>query len=114
MNDYMRLRGKCHEMAADACRQDPTLTLVRGFYHCPTWGKQQHWWAARPDGSIVDPTADQFPSKGAGRYEPFDGFVQCDQCLRRVREDSVWRVEGRFAFCREHCYGVFVGVIDER
>ena len=34
-------------------------------------------------GSILDPTKDQFPWKGIGRYIEFDGMIECLNCARR-------------------------------
>jgi len=67
-NTYGRCREWTHSMAA--CF--PELTLVRGHYWDSTWGDRAHWWLVAPDGSIVDPTAEQFPSKGTGDYQPLD------------------------------------------
>lgn len=65
-SDYIQFRGKCKEMSQELVKADPSLTLVRGHYHCPIWGKQAHWWVNDEDGNIIDPTARQFPSKGNG------------------------------------------------
>lgn len=111
MNDYQRFRGHCKELSEAAVKADPTLTLVRGYYHCPMWGKQQHWWTTRPDGSVYDPSANQFPSKGWGVYEPFNGIVHCANCDKRMKEEEAWRLEGRYAYCSHTCYGQFVGVL---
>lgn len=46
----------------------PELKRVRGHYICPVWGEREHWWLVAPDGSIVDPTRDQFPSRGEFEY----------------------------------------------
>jgi hypothetical protein len=69
--DYMTfmgdgLRGKCREYSEQACLEDSTLRLCRGFYNCPIWGLQPHWWTMRNSGEIYDPTKDQFPSHGYG------------------------------------------------
>jgi len=63
--------GKCFEYSNKAVQNDATLALVWGYYVCPVWDDepQPHWWTVRPDGSICDPTAIQFPSNGAGQYE---------------------------------------------
>src|SRR5688572_31601131 len=74
-DDYAKFRGKCREMSEALCAEDSTLTLMRGHYMCPFWGEQPHWWCQKADGTVVDPTAAQFPSKGGGVYVPFDGFV---------------------------------------
>lgn len=64
--------GQCREVTERMADAFPELTRVRGHYYCFAWGERQHWWLTDPDGRIVDPTAAQFPSKGAGHYEPWD------------------------------------------
>jgi hypothetical protein len=107
-SDYMKYRGKCKQMAEAAIAADPTLTLVRGFYHCPMWGEQQHWWAVKPDGTIVDPTARQFPSKGAGTYVVFSGICTCKYCGKEVLEEEA-TFAGHHVYCCGECYGHDVG-----
>lgn len=109
MSDYLRYRGKCKEMSEEMVQSDPTLTLVRGHYHCPIWGKQAHWWCKRPNGTIVDPTKAQFPSSGTGEYVEFDGTVECSNCGKTMREDEA-EYESNYAFCSYECHGRFVGV----
>lgn len=109
MSNY-ELRGKCKELSEAAVMENPTLTLVRGHYLCPFWGKQQHWWTTRPDGSVYDPTAEQFPSHGMGKYVPFDGMVPCAECGEEMPEGEVEYADGRYVFCSYLCYGRFVGV----
>jgi hypothetical protein len=111
--DYERFRGKCKQLAEDAVRQDPTLTLVRGYYVCSAWGKQTHWWTTRPDGSVFDPACRQFPSNGRGEYIPFDGKVGCEICGKIMTEREVYRFEfsglgSQDALCSEECYGKYV------
>ena len=108
-NDYQKYRGKCKEMSEALVAVDPTLTLVRGHYHCLVWGKQPHWWVKRPDGTVVDPTKDQFPSKGAGEYVEFDGNIECSNCGKPMKEEDA-DIEGNYAFCSYECHGRFVGV----
>lgn len=110
MNDYLMYRGKCLEMSEALIASDPSLSLVRGYYICPFWGKQDHWWCRKPDGTIVDPTKDQFPSKGIGaEYIKFDGNIECANCGKGIREEDA-DIEGRYAFCSYECHGQFVGV----
>ncbi len=111
MSDYLKFRGKCKELAEDAVRHDPTLTLVRGHYHCPDWGKQGHWWTTREDGTVFDPSAAQFPSCGMGEYVPFDGTIECANCDKKITEETAHTIEGKYAFCSYTCYGQFVGVL---
>lgn len=110
ITDYVRFRGRCKEFAEEACRADPSLTLVRGHYVCPFWGRQPHWWTTKPDGSIHDPTAAQFPSNGNGLYEPFDGTVNCAQCGKEMKEEEA-SFDSNYAFCSYNCHGRFVGVL---
>jgi len=107
--DYMRYRGKCKEMSEAAVAADPTLRLVRGHYHCPWWGKQPHWWTVRPDGTVYDPTARQFPSKGTGDYVEFDGRVACSNCGKEGVEED-FSFESNYAFCSTACHMRFVGL----
>ncbi len=109
VDDYARYRGKCQEMSEALVANDPTLALVRGHYHCPFWGEQAHWWTRKPDGTIVDPTKDQFPSKGIGQYVEFDGNVECSNCGNLMCENEA-TYESRYAFCSYECHGKFVGV----
>lgn len=109
-NDYTKYRGKCKEMSEALVQQNPELRLVRGFYDCPVWGEQQHWWCEDSDGKNVDPTKNQFPSKGIGMYREFDGMVSCSNCGTEMHEHEVVCADGRYAFCSGKCYGRFVGV----
>ena len=102
MRDYLKYRGKCREYCKEAVKKDPTLRMVRGFYHDPLWGKQQHWWTVRPDGSIYDPTAKQFPSMGNGEYEEFDGMVECSECGKKIPESEA-HFHGKYPLCSRIC-----------
>lgn len=108
--DYRKFRGKCKEMSESACAEDPTLTLVRGHYFCPLWNTDEaHWWCVRQDGSIVDPTKDQFPSRGAGIYTPFNGLVLCSECGTTTSESEAL-LDSNYAFCSTRCNMRFVGL----
>lgn len=63
--------GQCAEVTQQMADAFPELTRVRGHYYCIVWGERAHWWLVDSDGTIVDPTADQFPTKGTGHYEPW-------------------------------------------
>jgi len=99
-SDYIKYRGKCKEFCQREIEKDPSLTMVRGSYFDAFWGEQHHWWCVKPDGTILDPTKDQFPTKGQGEYVPFDGFVVCEVCEKRIKEEDA-QFAGRYAFC---CY----------
>lgn len=107
--DYAKYRGKCKVMVEELCRQDPTLTAVRGHYFCWSWGKQAHWWAVKPDGTIVDPSVDQFSKPHIGDYIPFDGIIECSQCGKQVNEEHAL-FYGNYAFCSTSCNMRFVGL----
>lgn len=108
--DYQTFRGKCRELSEAACAEDPTLTLVRGHYFCPIWNRTEpHWWTVRPDGTIHDPSARQFPSAGLGYYEPFDGMVDCENCGRSILEEDGHPC-GRYVCCSERCCLRLVGL----
>jgi hypothetical protein len=99
--NYLKYRGKCREFCEAAIAEDPSLTLVRGYYHDAFWGKHQHFWTVRADGSIFDPTKAQFPDQG-GDYEEFDGTVECEQCGKRVDIEDATR-DGNHVFCSSEC-----------
>ena len=67
--------GQCERVCRAMIGEFPELILCRGHYWDFAWGAREHWWietAAGESGEIIDPTAVQFPSKGAGIYEPLD------------------------------------------
>lgn len=110
MSDYKKYRGKCKEMSEALIAQNPELALVRGHYHCPIDGPQQHWWCKDKDGKVIDPTVKQF-KVGFGEYVEFDGRCQCDNCGKEFIEGADGsRHEGRYSFCSYKCNGQFVGV----
>lgn len=112
MSDYVKYRGKCKEYSEELCAEDSSLSLIRGHYYCPIWNtKEPHWWCETNDGKIIDPTKNQFPSKGIGIYEKFDGMVECAECGKKMKEEDA-KYESRYAFCRNtNCYGKFVGIL---
>lgn len=109
--DYIKYRGRCKEYCDRAVRLFPQLKLVRGHYYDSMWGEQPHWWCARPDGSVFDPTAKQFESKGNGEYVEFDGKVSCSECGHQGQEDD-FDYESNYAFCSGACHLRFVGLGD--
>ena len=109
-SNYSKYRGKCRQLSEEAVKKDPTLTLVRGHYWCPIWNQEDpHWWTVRPDGSVFDPSAKQFPSNGHGIYTPFDGIIQCSECGKEVKEEEA-DIDGNYAFCSYKCHSHFVGI----
>lgn len=105
------LRGKCKEYAEKLVEEDSSLTLQRGHYICPIWGKQPHWWTTKPDGSIIDPTIDQFPKPHIGEYVPFTGDIICDNCGKTIPETEAYiDGNGHYGFCSIKCNMRFVGL----
>ena len=104
------LTGRCREVCEVMLRVRPELSLVRGHYHCPIWGRREHWWLKAEDSSIVDPTASQFPSGGLGEYEEWDESrpeptAKCLNC-----GDYVF---GGDEFCSETCSAETVSYLNQ-
>ncbi len=109
---YAQFRGRCEELSKAAAKDDPSLTVVRGWYTCPIWRREEpHWWTVRADGTIYDPTAEQFPSKGMGLYTPFTGTVECHECGKELPErDAIICGNGHYVVCSDRCFASLVGV----
>lgn len=103
-----KLRGKCREYSEAAVAADPSLSLIRGWYVDPIWGRQEHWWTTRPDGTIFDPTSAQFPFGGVAEwYEEFEGVYPCMECGTEVSEETIQTNQG---CCSGRCFGRMVGI----
>lgn len=111
-SNYLKYRGKCKEFSEEEIKKDPTLTLVRGHYYCPVFGEQPHWWCIKPDGTIIDPTALQFPSEGKGTYVPLeeDFTVECTECGKELKENEIYGFASNYIFCSCACYMRCVGL----
>jgi len=46
----------------------PGLRQAYGNYYCFVWGERGHFWCVDLEKYIVDPTSQQFPSRGRGLY----------------------------------------------
>jgi hypothetical protein len=84
--------GDCREVTERMAAQFPELRRVRGFYEDWLWGDREHWWLVAPDGSIVDPTAEQFPTKGRASYREWkegakEPVGMCPNCGGYIFED---------------------------
>ncbi len=73
--------GKCEELTKRMALAFPELHRIRGHYNCPIDGRLPHWWMLSPNGEVIDPTRNQFSSKGQGRYEPHVGPEPTGTCL---------------------------------
>lgn len=65
--------GQCEKLTEAMVAAFPELRRIPGWYHDELWGARQHWWCVTEAGEIVDPTAGQFPTRGLGDYEEYDG-----------------------------------------
>lgn len=110
--DYAKYRGKCKETCESLVVENPDYRLVRGYYMCPVWGKQAHWWLKDEDGGIIDPTVKQFPTAGIGAdYIEFDGYCECDECGKHFHEDDPGvSFAGRFPVCSDRCHLRLIGL----
>lgn len=97
--------GKCREATADMIAAFPELRLIRGHYYCLAgWGERTHWWCVAADGSVVDPTARQFPSGGRGEYVAWiegdkEPTGQCPNCNEYVYDGGTC--------CSEKCHNQY-------
>jgi len=82
--------GLCGVYADKMAGAFPELTSVWGTYVCPVWGEQAHWFCLTPTKEIIDPTASQFPSKGAGQYKPFELFTAGEKDWMMRGKQSTW------------------------
>ncbi len=64
MFDYQQrtphLLGKCKEACTEMKESFPELVIVKGHVFC-AWGQRGHRWLVDEEGTILDPTAEQFP-----------------------------------------------------
>lgn len=73
--------GQCAEKTLTMLLAFPELRRVRGHYECYITGKSHpHWWLESPEGNVVDPTCDQFPSAGNGDYIEHTGPEPTGKC----------------------------------
>ena len=80
--------GTCCHATKLMQEEFPELERVRGHYYDTIWGEREHWWLIAPKGKIIDPTAQQFPSKGMGVYVQWEGGPEptgkCPNCGQYV------------------------------
>jgi hypothetical protein len=92
--------GTCREATHAMVVFFPELRRARGFYDCWVWGERTHWWCVASDGSIVDPTAAQFPSRGLAPYREItdESEIPTGACL-----NCGGFVFGGQTFCSDAC-----------
>ncbi len=73
--------GQCAEVTQAMAVAFPELRRVRGHYFCFVWCcDRAHWWMETAAGEVIDPTAEQFPSKGRGIYREHEGQEPSGKC----------------------------------
>lgn len=99
---HKSVRGLCDSATKAMVIAFPELRRAAGFAHT-TWGPDQHWWCVAPDGSVVDPTAAQFPV--VFRYEELDLDNPADAARvpTGVCADCGDPVYGGKSFCSAEC-----------
>ncbi len=105
--------GLCYKAAHDMAEAFPSLAVVSGHALCLyPWGKRGHWWCVEPNGTIVDPTAKQFPA--IGRYEPYTegDDIRLGKCMSCG--DEIWGSDPEAVYstilCSKDCaesYGAY-------
>lgn len=109
------VRGCCQE-AVEAMVQDfPELRKAAGFVYCD-WGRDEHWWCVAPDGSVVDPTREQFNI--VFEYEELDlndpktrDRVPIGRCVNCGEE--TYRSSYSSEVCSESCASAFTAYLNE-
>lgn len=84
----------------------PELKQVRGWYHCPIWGRRTHWWCVDPDGQIVDPTVRQFPSHAIAHESFYEEYIDQPIPTGRCLECGELLYHGA-TVCSDTCYSAF-------
>jgi len=108
-NEYLKYRGKCKEISEAYIKKHPHCKLVKGWYNCPFWGPQEHYWIKDDKENIIDLTKNQFPSKGIGEYKEYDGYMPCEYCGKETKEENIYFVE-HHTYCSSDCYVKDVGL----
>lgn len=105
----MVLRAKCQSFTVKFVEKFPHLQRVAGFYGNPDVDVEnmqatEHFWCVDTDGSIVDPTAEQF--RPGGSYTVFDPDVhriQIGRCMECGDYIYGLRKEGPKSACSADC-----------
>jgi hypothetical protein len=112
-----QLLGKCREAVAEMRAAFPELREVRGHVWC-TWGQRGHVWCAAPDGTVVDPTAAQFPPP-IFEYDEWKPGSEvrvgtCMECGNAIYEacESLDDEPPRREFCDARCYDNYAAYLN--
>lgn len=99
--------GRCDEWTREMQLAFPELRRERGHYLDVIWGPREHWWliddAIADDdagGDVVDPTAEQFPTRGCGIYSTLD--PNAPEPTGKCPECGEYCFDGRSFCCDAH------------
>jgi len=96
--------GACGGATKEMCKEFPELKRVPGFVST-IHGLMEHWWCVAPDGSIVDPTKDQFKGGVLSYQEVGDSdSVRLGKCMNCGAEIYGPYSVGPRSMCLPHLY----------
>lgn len=98
--------GECADITVQMQEAFPELLRKRGSYRCPVWGDRTHWWLTTVSGEIVDPTANQFPSKGNFEYTELSE-AEISELPTGVCLECGGPVYNGRDVCSDDCYNAF-------
>jgi len=84
--------GRCEEFAFAMAKAFRSLTVRYGHYVHSYGTAEVHFWCEDADGSVVDPTASQFPPGGSYRRGRIGGRLVralCAKCHGPLFEDGL-------------------------
>jgi hypothetical protein len=97
-----RAYGNCARATEEMVKAFPELRRVPGFVFDGRWGQREHWWCVAPDGTIVDPTASQFPVLFNYREYKEGDEVRVGKCMD-CGDDLYGQPGGERYFCDSRC-----------
>lgn len=108
--EFEKVYGQCAKYVRQMVTVFPELHVRAGYYFDFQWGMRQHWWLETPDGTVIDPTAHQFPSKGRGPYEvlepgdrPVGICMDCGADVFNKDPETGQRNDSAPNFCNARC-----------
>jgi hypothetical protein len=110
--------GRCREACAEMSAAFPELRTVRGHVIDALWGQRGHIWLETAYGTIVDPTASQFPFLAEYLHWEPGGEVRVGRCMHCGAH--IWRAvesldvdPGQERFCDAACADEAANALNE-
>lgn len=110
---HQSLLGLCSSATTEMVAAFPELQRVPGRVLTAAWGEREHWWCVAPDGTVVDPTASQFPG-GVAEYIPWrpgsevrvGKCINCGEVIYARPQELGKPPQGLYStsFCDARCY----------